>query len=156
MDCPALRSSGGYAPQMYMPPCPLAANHVYRPPSFRYDGVMRLLGDWKWNAALAVFALFAALVVWLPGPGAKPTDALTASSATGLCGADTADMPPSVRPDPTAAEYEAMLQYTVQEGDTVAGIARLFHASEENLRWANHILDGGDFTPGEKIWLPAP
>jgi hypothetical protein len=39
------------------------ANHIYRLPQFSYDIALRLFGDWKWNAALAVFALFTAFVV---------------------------------------------------------------------------------------------
>ena len=112
---------------------------------------MRLLADWKWYAALAVFVIFTALVVWLPGPQPKPTDAIVAFAPD----LGPADQSPG-RPEPTADERENMLQYTAQDGDTVAGIARLFRVTEENLRWANHIPDGGGFDPGDKIWLPAP
>ena len=111
---------------------------------------MRLPGDWKWYVALAVFVLFTALVVWLPRPQAAPVAATAhplPSSAT--------DMSPA-RPEPTAVERENMLQYTVQDDDTVAKIARLFVTSEEDLRWANHIPEGGEFAPGDKIWVPAP
>ena len=113
---------------------------------------MRLLRDWKWYAALAVFALFTAFVVWLPDPVAKPE---VTSSATAPEDA-TSDMPPPVRPDPTPAEYNDMPRYTVQEDDTAAGIARLFAISEEDLRWANHIPDRSDLAVGEKIWIPNP
>ena len=116
----------------------------------RYNTAMRLLADWKWYAALAVLALFTALVVWLPRPQAAPAATAKPPSPIG-----TADMPPG-RPEPTPAELDAMLQYSVQEGDTAAGIARLFRTSEEDLRWANHIPDAGDLTAGVKIWLPPP
>ena len=109
---------------------------------------MKLLADWKWYAALAVFVLFTALVVWLPRPQAAPV-AATASPSTN----DTTDMS-SGRPEPTAVERENMLQYTVQDDDTVAKIARLFVTSEEELRWANHIPEGGEFAPGDKIRIP--
>ena len=112
---------------------------------------MRLFGDWKWYAALAVFGLFTALVVWLPGPQPKPTDAIAAPAPD----LGPTDQSP-VRPDPTPAEHEAMLQYTVQEGDTVSGIARLFVITEEDLRWANNISEGGEFAPGDSIWIPVP
>ena len=62
---------------------------------------------------------------------------------------------PSGRPDPTPDETDAMLYYTVQDDDTVAGIARLFVVSEEDLRWANHIPEGGEVNAGEKIRVPA-
>lgn len=116
-----------------------------------YDAAMNILGDWKWYAALTVFVLFMALVVWLPGPQAESAAVNAVATPT----ASPADLTP-VRPPPTPAEHDAMLQYSVQEGDTVAGIARLFRVTEENLRWANHIPDGGGFDPGDKIWLPAP
>ena len=111
---------------------------------------MRLLGDWKWYAALAVFVLFTALVVWLPRPQAAPAAATAAPSPS-----STADTPPG-RPDPSADERECMLQYTVQDDDTVAKIARLFVISEEDLRWANRIPDGGEVDPGDSIWIPVP
>jgi len=109
---------------------------------------MRLLADWKWYAALVVFALFTVLVVWLPRPQAAPAVATASPSPNGA-----ADMP-SGRPDPTPDETDAMLYYTVQDDDTVAKIARLFVVSETDLRWANHIPEGGEFAPGDKIRIP--
>ena len=109
---------------------------------------MKLLADWKWYAALAVFVIFTALVVWLPRPQAAPAVVPTPASPNGA-----ADMP-SGRPDPTPDETDAMLYYTVQDNDTVASIARLFVTSEEELRWANHIPEGGEFAPGDKIRIP--
>lgn len=111
---------------------------------------MRLLGDWKWYAALAVFVIFTALVVWLPRPQAVSEAVKAPPSPNG-----TADLP-SGRPEPTADDRESMLQYTVQDDDTVAKIARLFVTSEEELRCANCIPEGGEFAPGDKIWVPAP
>ena len=112
---------------------------------------MNILGDWKWNAALTAFVLFAAFVVWMPGPQTKPAATVTAPPSP----SSAAEMP-SARPEPTADERENMLQYTVQDGDTVAGIARLFVTSEEDLRWANRISEGGEFAPGDSIWIPVP
>ena len=111
---------------------------------------MRLLRDWKWYAALAAFVLFTALVVWLPRPQAAPAAATAPPSPSG-----TSDMP-SGRPEPTADDRESMLQYTVQDGDTASGIARLFVISEEDLRWANRIPVGSEFAPGDSIWIPVP
>ena len=112
---------------------------------------MNILGDWKWYAALAIFALFMALVVWLPGPQAESADVIKAAAPT----ASPADLSP-VGPGPTPDELESMLHYTVQDDDTVAKIARLFVTSEEELRWANHIHEGDEFAPGDKILVPAP
>ena len=111
---------------------------------------MKIQGDWKWYAALAVFVFFTALVVWLPRPQAAPTTVTVPPSPS-----STADMS-SGRPEPTADERENMLQYTVQDDDTAAKIARLFVISEEDLRWANHISEGSEFNPGDSIWIPVP
>ncbi len=111
---------------------------------------MKLPADWKWYAALAVFVLFTALVFWLPRPQAAPATAQNPLSPN-----VTAATPPA-RPEPTAAERENMLYYTVQDDDTVYSIARLFVIEEADLRWANHIPEGGEFTSGDTIWVPAP
>ena len=111
---------------------------------------MKLLGDWKWYTALAVFVLFTALVVWLPIPHTAPASATPPTSPNG-----TANMP-SGRPEPTADDRENMLQYTVQDGDTVESIARLFVIAEEEMRWANNVSEGGEFASGDKIWIPVP
>ena len=109
-----------------------------------------MLGDWKWYAALAVFVLFTALVVWLPRPQVAPAATAKPHSPNG-----TVDMP-SGRPEPTADDRESMLQYTVQDGDTVESIARLFVIAEEEMRWANNVSEGGEFASGDKIWIPVP
>ena len=94
--------------------------------------------------------LFTILVIWLPAPQATP-----AATATAVSPSRAADMPPA-RPGPSADEREDMLQYTVQDDDTVAKIARLFVIAEEDLRWANNISEGGEFAPGDSIWIPVP
>ena len=109
---------------------------------------MKLLADWKWYAALAVFVLFTTLVVWLPRPQAAPAAATPPPSTN-----DTTVMS-SGRPEPTADERENMLQYTVQDDDTVAKIDRLFVIEEADLRWANHIPEGSEFASGDKIRIP--
>ena len=63
---------------------------------------------------------------------------------------------PSGRPEPTADDQENMLQYTVQDGDTVESIARLFVVSEQDLRWANHLPEDGEVVAGDRIRVPAP
>lgn len=112
---------------------------------------MNILSDWKWYAALAVFAVFTALVIWMPGPQAKPA----AVNAVAAPPASPAELTPG-RPEPTADELEDMLHYMVQEGDTIASIARLFVIPEEDLRWANHMPEDGEVIPGAKIRVPAP
>ena len=109
---------------------------------------MKLLEDWKWYAALVVFVLFTALIVWLPRPQAAPAVATAIPSPTGAT-----EMPPG-RPDPTPDETDAMLYYTVQDDDTVAKIASLFVIEEADLRWANHIHERSEFASGDKIRIP--
>lgn len=136
-------------PQGHLPtPRPFA---FYGRTPLLYDAAMNILRDWKWYGALTVFALFTALVVWLPAPQAKPAAVNTVATPT----ANPADLSP-VGPGPTPDELESMLHYTVQDDDTVAKIARLFVTSEEELRWANHIHEGDEFAPGDKILVPAP
>ena len=115
---------------------------------------MKLFGDWKWNAALAIFALFTVLVICWPRPGTSHLENPAPPAA-----AEPHDAPADMssgRPEPTADEQENMLRYTVQDDDTVAKIARLFVTSEEELRWANRIPEGGEFAPGDSIWIPVP
>ena len=112
---------------------------------------MNIHGDWKWYAALAVFVAFTALVVWLPGPQAKPAAVSVIDTPT----ASPVDLTPS-RPAPTPDERESMLQYTVQDDDTVFSISRLFVVAEEDIRWANQLPEGGEFAPGDSIWIPVP
>ena len=112
---------------------------------------MNILRDWKWHAALGVFVVFTALVIWMPGPQAKPA----AVSAVATPTASPIDLTP-VRPAPTPDERESMLRYMVQDGDTVFSIARLFVVPEEKIRWANRISEDGEFAPGDKILVPAP
>ena len=112
---------------------------------------MKIQGDWKWYAALTVFALFTAFVICLPAPQAKSVSPVTPPAPV----ASQVELPPA-RPEPTADERESVLQYTVQDDDTVYSIARLFVTSEEELRWANNISEGGEFAPGDSIWIPVP
>ena len=58
---------------------------------------MNLLSDWKWYSALAVFVLFTAFVVWLPGPGTRPTTAPATPS-------DNATASSTVAPAPEAPQ----------------------------------------------------
>ena len=127
------------------------AIRLYQPPPLPYDAAMNMLGDWKWHAALAVFVVFTFFIIWLPGPQAKPA----AESAVTTTTVNPADLAPR-RPAPTPDQLESMLHYTVQDDDTVASIARLFVVPEEEIRWANRIIEGGEVIAGDKIRVPAP
>jgi len=51
-------------------------------------------------------------------------------------------------------DQEAMLDYTVQEGDTAEGIARLFVVRKDDILRVNQISAGSDVKPGQKIKIP--
>lgn len=46
------------------------------------------------------------------------------------------------------------LSYTVQEGDTVEAIAKLFVVRDRDIRVLNHIPDGASLRPGTVIKIP--
>jgi LysM repeat protein len=58
-----------------------------------------------------------------------------------------------VAPAPDASQ-EAMLDYTVQDGDTAEGIARLFVVRKDDILRVNNISEGSDVKPGQKIKIP--
>ena len=73
---------------------------------------------------------------------------------------------PEIAPAPVAAPapdvaapapvegQEAMLDYTVQDGDTLEGVARLFVVRQEDIRRVNGIAEGSDVRPGQTIKIP--
>lgn len=69
-----------------------------------------------------------------PVPEVAPAPALAAAAASGL--------------------QDAMLDYNVQDGDTVEGIARLFVVSAEEIRKVNGLAAGAEVAPGQKIKIP--
>jgi len=55
---------------------------------------------------------------------------------------------------PAPEGQEAMLDYTVQEGDTAEGIARLFVVRKDDILRVNNVPAGADVKPGQKIKIP--
>ena len=47
-----------------------------------------------------------------------------------------------------------MLDYNVQEGDTVEGIARLFVVSADEIRKVNGLAPGAEVVPNKTIKIP--
>ena len=76
-------------------------------------------------------------------------------------GASVEEAPPPVvlppvtftLPDDSASNLNE-LTYTVQEGDTLAAIGRLFVVSEDDLRNTNAGLGSREVVPGERIRIP--
>ncbi len=68
--------------------------------------------------------------------------------------------PAAVAPAPAEAvpaaapSQDAMLDYTVQEGDTAEGIARLFVVSKDDILKVNNVPAGSDVKAGQKIKIP--
>ena len=58
---------------------------------------------------------------------------------------------PAAAPSPS---QDAMLDYTVQDGDTAEGIARLFVVRKADILRVNNIPDGSDVKAGQKIKIP--
>ena len=54
----------------------------------------------------------------------------------------------------TAREEDDMLRYRMQEGDTIAGIARLFAVQESEVRRANGLVEGEEVAQGAVILIP--
>mgnify|MGYP003589427530 CR=1 FL=1 len=57
-------------------------------------------------------------------------------------------------PAPEGTAQDAMLDYTVQEGDTVEGIARLFVVRKDDILRVNNIPAGTDVKAGQTIKIP--
>ena len=101
-------------------------------------------------------------------PAAKPEKKADAPAvaAPAAAPADPAPAPavavPAAAPAPEAApamaapapSQDAMLDYTVQEGDTAEGIARLFVVSKDDILKVNNIPAGSDVKPGKTIKIP--
>ena len=88
-------------------------------------------------------------VVAPAAPEAAPVSA--AAPVVPVPEAAAAVAPAAPAPD---ASQEAMLDYTVQEGDTAEGIARLFVVSKDDILKVNNIAAGEDVKAGQKIKIP--
>jgi LysM repeat protein len=87
-------------------------------------------------------------------PEAKPAEAAKVEEAPAAApvAAPAAEAPAAApAPDPN---QEAMLDYTVQDGDTAEGIARLFVVRKDDILRVNNVPAGADVQPGQKIKIP--
>lgn len=105
-------------------------------------------------------------------PGAKPAEKEAASAKKTESKSAEPSVAPLPAPVPEAAPavapaveqlaapalpgagQEAMLDYTVQDGDTLEGIARLFVVRQDDIRRVNSIPAGTDVRPNQKIKIP--
>ena len=53
-----------------------------------------------------------------------------------------------------AADQADMLEYTVQDGDTVDSIARLFVVRQDEIRRVNNLAPGQEVSPAQRIRIP--
>lgn len=98
-------------------------------------------------AAIAAFGVMIAPVIAQEFPGqsinpwdiASPSNVLSASTDS-----------PSIDTLVSQKVRDKILQYTVQEGDTISSIAQKFGVSEDTIRWQNNIY-GDNITAGETL-----
>lgn len=66
------------------------------------------------------------------------------------------EVAPAPAPEAAVASgvQDAMLDYNVQEGDTVEGIARLFVVSADEIRKVNGLAPGAEVVPNKTIKIP--
>jgi LysM repeat protein len=84
------------------------------------------------------------------GTESTPRETMTASGAPSNPPSETPSVAPTVAPTPSAA-YRI---YTVQSGDTLAGIASKFHVSLSELEKLNSISNARQLHIGQKLKIP--
>ena len=92
-----------------------------------------------------------------PAPAPAPVEAPTVEAPAAPAPVpvpEAAVAAPVSEPAPEGTAQDAMLDYTVQEGDTVEGIARLFVVRKDDILRVNDIPAGEDVKPGQKIKIP--
>lgn len=89
-----------------------------------------------------------------PEAAVAPLPAPVPEAAPAVVPAPVAPAPAPEGIVPAAEGQEAMLDYTVQEGDTAEGIARLFVVGKDDILRVNGIAAGADVKPGQKIKIP--
>jgi surface antigen len=81
----------------------------------------------------------------------QPAPALTTDSTLYL-GAES--MPLTNKANAATAARKSTIDYTVQNGDTVSGIANKFGLKIETLQWANNLSDVDTISPGQTLKIP--
>jgi hypothetical protein len=81
---------------------------------------------------------------------------LSAATCLGCSDSPHATISP-VQSRPTSGMYSNALTYTIQYGDTLAGVSRLFLLREDDIVKANPQLQkNAPLTPGQPILIPYP
>ena len=108
----------------------------------------RLAADWKWHAAYLLLLIAATVVFLLPGPR-RPAQPAPDPGPPNVA-------PPAVEPVAPVRALAAgdLLDYTVQDGDSVASIARLFAVEAADLRAVNGLATGTELESGRRIKIP--
>ena len=88
-----------------------------------------------------------------PLPAPVPETVPAAAPAAAPAAVSEVAPAPAVAAAPAVGQ-DAMLDYTVQDGDTAEGIARLFVVNKDDILSVNGIPAGSDVTPGQKIKIP--
>ena len=88
-----------------------------------------------------------------PLPAPVPETVPAAAPAAAPAAVSEVAPAPAVAAAPAVGQ-DAMLDYTVQDGDTAEGIARLFVVNKDDILSVNGIPAGSDVTPGQKIKSP--
>ena len=86
----------------------------------------------------------------------KAEEAAPVEPAVAPLPAPVPEVAPAPAPEAAVASgfQDAMLDYNVQEGDTVEGIARLFVVSADEIRKVNGLAAGEEVVPNKTIKIP--
>lgn len=92
-------------------------------------------------------------------PGAKAEAAPTTEGVAAAGGTMTASAPAAggeAVAAPAPAAPTALLDYTVQDGETLDSVAKTFMVKKEDILQANGATDPAQIRPGMRIKIPAP
>ena len=87
-------------------------------------------------------------------PKAEPAAPAAEERAAPVVAPAPTPAPAPAIPEDYDVEQEVMLNYRVQEGDTLESVARLFVVLEDELRRVNNLREGEALTPGNSIKIP--
>ncbi|HOO20412.1 MAG TPA: LysM peptidoglycan-binding domain-containing protein [Kiritimatiellia bacterium] len=85
---------------------------------------------------------------------AEPEAAEAAAPAAVEAAPVPAPAPEAAAPETSDADQADMLEYTVQDGDTVDSIARLFVVRQDEIRRVNNLAPGQEVSPAQRIRIP--